>query len=338
MPSGVWVTGPGKESTGISGVPRNRPTRSRDAPSPPDFRRGQRLQFLLAAFLQPRPRLAQFGTAPPGMAHQLRAALGQHAEQFHQLRGAKPPRDLESCEVVGRPAAVLVRTRWNRRRMIPSASLVSRFSRGTVARSAFSGKSNGRRTQRMSYSCASRRPRRAPAAQGACACVCRDALAGCPRRGSGGPAPPAPRTAGSPALRAPPAVAARSPGTACPLTSDLPPISTRWQPMSSVGVSRARPRALSKASPFAISVVAVRMPSRCASTMPWFTSPVKPKSSALTTSCFRALKTGPAGSSGTSSGWRACPWPAIGTRASLRSSPRTTADSPAAVRQSPARR
>src|SRR3954452_21225733 len=33
------------------------------------------------------------------------------------------------------------------------------------------------------------------------------------------------------------------------------------------------------------------MPSRCASTIPWLTSGVKPKSSALTTSCFRAIKT-----------------------------------------------
>ena len=34
----------------------------------------------------------------------------------------------------------------------------------------------------------------------------------------------------------------------------------------------------------AISVVEVRMPWRCASTIPWFTSRVNPKSSALTTS------------------------------------------------------
>ena len=39
--------------------------------------------------------------------------------------------------------------------------------------------------------------------------------------------------------------------------------------------------------PFAISVVAVSMPLRCASMIPEFTSRVKPKSSALTTSRFK---------------------------------------------------
>src|SRR2546429_473062 len=68
-------------------------------------------------------------------------------------------------------------------------------------------------------------------------------------------------------------------------------MSTRWHPISSEGVSRASRRASSKASPFAISVVAVRMPSWCASTIPRFTSRVKPKSSALTTSNLRLLKT-----------------------------------------------
>src|SRR5437016_2593233 len=62
------------------------------------------------------------------------------------------------------------------------------------------------------------------------------------------------------------------------------PTSTRWQPMSKVGFSLASRTASSNAGPVAISVVAVRMPLRCASTIPWLTSRVKPKSSALTIS------------------------------------------------------
>ena len=46
------------------------------------------------------------------------------------------------------------------------------------------------------------------------------------------------------------------------------PTSTRWQPTSSEGFSLARRTASSNAAPVAISVVAVRMPSRCASTIP----------------------------------------------------------------------
>src|SRR5579883_216088 len=62
------------------------------------------------------------------------------------------------------------------------------------------------------------------------------------------------------------------------------PTSTRWQPISSVGFSFASRTASSNASPVAMIVAAVRMPLRCASTIPSFTSRVKPKSSAFTTS------------------------------------------------------
>ena len=88
------------------------------------------------------------------------------------------------------------------------------------------------------------------------------------RPGSAAPAPPVRRTAGSRGAPAPPAVAAPSAAADRRVSSDRPPISTRWQPISSVGVSRARRTASSNASPLAISVVAVRMPRRCASTMP----------------------------------------------------------------------
>src|SRR5580698_4479983 len=60
------------------------------------------------------------------------------------------------------------------------------------------------------------------------------------------------------------------------------PTSTRWHPTSSVGFSFASRTASSNAAPQAISVVDVRIPSRCASMIPRFTSGVKPKSSALT--------------------------------------------------------
>src|SRR5579863_449027 len=60
------------------------------------------------------------------------------------------------------------------------------------------------------------------------------------------------------------------------------PTSTRWQPISSEGFSLASRTASSNATPPAISVVEVRMPSRCASIIPALTSRVKPKSSALT--------------------------------------------------------
>src|SRR6476620_7308599 len=62
------------------------------------------------------------------------------------------------------------------------------------------------------------------------------------------------------------------------------PTRTRWTPISSAGFSRARPTASSNAAPVAMSVVDVRMPLRWASTIPRFTSRVKPKSSAFTTS------------------------------------------------------
>src|SRR5579863_7585917 len=62
------------------------------------------------------------------------------------------------------------------------------------------------------------------------------------------------------------------------------PTKTKCTPISSAGFSRARATASSNAAPVAMSVVAVRMPLRCASTIPRFTSRVKPKSSALTTS------------------------------------------------------
>src|ERR1039458_1018854 len=45
-------------------------------------------------------------------------------------------------------------------------------------------------------------------------------------------------------------------GKAFPLTIEWPPISTRWHPISSVGVSRASRTASSKAAPLAITVVA----------------------------------------------------------------------------------
>src|ERR1700681_1548135 len=62
-------------------------------------------------------------------------------------------------------------------------------------------------------------------------------------------------------------------------------------PISSEGLSRAIRTASSNAAPVAMSVVAVRIPLQCAWTIPWFTSRVQPKSSALTTS-LRTLENG----------------------------------------------
>ena len=107
------------------------------------------------------------------------------------------------------------------------------------------------------------------------------------------PAPPVRRRRGSAAAPPRGATLPRSRAAAArrPAPSGRPP-APGGTPISSEGTSRASRTASSNAAPFAIRVVAVRMPRRCASTMPSFTSGVKPKSSALTMRCL--LKTGSA--------------------------------------------
>ena len=248
------------------------------------------------------------------VAHQLRAAFGNGGHQFHQLRRAEPARDLESCEMVGGPASVSGQDALEARaRSKPRRGWSGALSGGTpAARSAENRTAAAPSACRIPWQAAP--PHRAPAAPGGCACGYRDGWAEA-------------RVDDAPHLRPQFVVRRESAprqrsqqsatvaGSGLPVTSDRPPTSTRWQPISSLGVSRARRTASSNASPLAISVAAVRMPRRCASTIPALTSGVKPKSSALTTSCFRRFKIASAGWSGISWDWRACPWPATGTRA-----------------------
>ena len=67
---------------------------------------------------------------------------------------------------------------------------------------------------------------------------------------------------------------------------DFPPIKTKWQPTPSFGLDFANVTASSKASPFAISVVLLKMPSWCARKIPSFMPGVNPKSSALRITSF----------------------------------------------------
>ena len=196
--------------------------------------------------------------------------------------------------------------------------LAIRVATGTAPLGVVSGRSNGRRTQRMPDS--SLRRATASSTGGArWVCLCVSRWVGWM------PASTVRRTcaASSSYTRIPRfAMAASSPATVAGyglrVSGELPPTSTRWQPTSSVGVSRARRTASSKAAPLAISVVAVTMPRRCASTMPSFTSAVNPKSSAFTTSCLRALKISSGEGSGIFWDWRGCRRPATESRRSLR--------------------
>jgi hypothetical protein len=72
-----------------------------------------------------------------------------------------------------------------------------------------------------------------------------------------------------------------SEGTSPGAETALPPTNTRWHPTPRLGTARARSTASSNASPLAIRVALVRMPSRCARTIPSFTPRVNPKSSAF---------------------------------------------------------
>ena len=134
-------------------------------------------------------------------------------------------------------------------------------------------------------------PHPAPAAPGACACACPGASAGHRRPGCAAPVPPVRRTPGFARASAPSSCVTVA-GNAFPVTSDSSADQHQVTARRRASASRA-PAAPHRRtpSPLAISVVAVRMPPRCASTIPAFTSGVKPKSSAFTTSCFRAIKT-----------------------------------------------
>ena len=175
------------------------------------------------------------------MAHQFRAAIGQNrAISSTSSAVRKAAGDLKAGKVIGGAAAVSREHAMKPAAQQAQRSLVMRFmpARRRAACSAENrtgGAPSGCRTLRRAAP-----PRPAPAAPGACACACRD--------GSGGCRPPAilPHLRRQLVVRpdvaagtAPPPVAARWPEARCRVSSDCPPTSTRWQPISSDGVSRA---------------------------------------------------------------------------------------------------
>jgi len=198
--------------------------------------------------------------------------------------------DLEAGEVVrGAASPCCSRTRWNLRRSRPSA--------GADEPASLRGPRRGARSAEIERTphpgnielLTQARDRIQHRRAGACACECPGASGGCPRPRCAAPAPVtrlhadlAPRH-GRDQLRH---------GERQRLAGDERLSADQDQVAADVrakGFTRQAQGVLERRA-VAIRVVAVRMPWRCASTMPWFTSGVKPKSSALTTSCFRSSK------------------------------------------------